>query len=120
MGADYVPRAIEALTKMGYQADRAECRNQYRSRDLYGFADVIGIRCQPDQFCQAPLHVILLQVTSTSHVADRRKKVQELAKPFAHPCIHIEVWGYKGKELKRREQLRNGDTDVFTTMVRTQ
>ena len=94
------------LAQEGFIACRGECRCSVPriSRDLWNFADVIGLKVHSDNHIRA----CLVQVTSRSNVSARRKKIDQL-NPFNHDEIYVEVWGYDGKDLKRRGRLVDGE-----------
>jgi len=104
---DLVPKAVRQLAKEGFRAGRVECRNGFIARDLFKFADVLGIKTAPD-ILDDRMKVALIQVTSRSNVASRKKKVLENVDQLIHPDVLIEVWGYDGGKLARRERLVEG------------
>ena len=108
---DFAALCMVQLVKEGYRADRVEykCIQPPVTRDLFHCIDVLGLRVQPDLLDTAAPLVALIQVTSRSNVSSRKKKVWEHSRGLRQPWIALEVWGYLGTELKRRERLLGDD-----------
>lgn len=114
---DYVPECIKQLEREGYdRAGRVECRNQYISRDLFGWADVIAIKTSPSLLDMGDdgkqvttcLRVALVQVTSRSNLSARKRKLVKLLDGLIHDDLFVEAWGYDGRELRKRERYVEG------------
>ena len=105
MGKSISKRAIDDLRKAGYFAAKAEHYNVHarRSFDLFGFVDVVAVH---------PKHGwLMLQVTSSSNVAARLRKIAEdhgekAETMLSVPFTAVEVWGWnKAKGKWRKVQL---------------
>ena len=99
-------RTLEHLRARGWLADVAERRQGPISLDLFGFADLVAVH--PDQ-----RRVLLVQVTSASHFADRLAKVK--ATPAAalvlRAGVAVEVWAWSpGSPEPRIERVDGGSS----------
>ena len=89
--------ALDFCSTCGWMATVVERRLGPRTFDAFGFGDILVV--QPGKRGS-----LLVQVTTTSHVRDRQRKITEKradeAKVWLNAHNRIEVWGYKGAELK--------------------
>ena len=70
--ADHKPRTVKLYEKQGWLIGNVECKQGRFSRDLFGFADLIGFRAS--RVVLRP-RIVLIQVTSGSNHAARRTKI---------------------------------------------
>jgi hypothetical protein len=109
---DLVPKCISQLQREGFKAARVECRcpagrkSPPMARDLWNAFDALGISTRPGllDVGAGTLRVILAQVTSASNMSARRRKVEQHSEGLLHPDVFIEVWGYKGTALHKRQR----------------
>jgi hypothetical protein len=99
---------MEVLRSKGFIVEKVEHWNAHAKRrvDLFGFADLIAARRY--------LGIILVQVTTSSHHAERRKKVlaSENARVWreAGGRIQVRSWGkVKGLWTERIEEITFDD-----------
>ena len=102
-GKSPTQRSLEYLREQGYHPEVVERFNSFtrRKNDLWTWCDILAIRKD---------EVLAVQVTSSSHVAERIRKIQEsdtVAK-VRDAGIRIEVHGW-GKNSKGRYVLRVED-----------
>ena len=85
---DHKPRTAKLYEKQGWLIGNVECKTGKFSRDLFGFADLIGFRS-----ARASLRpeVVLIQVTSGSHHAARRTKILENLIAYALALMGVEI-----------------------------
>ena len=90
---DHKPRTVKLYEKQGWLIGNVECKQGKFSRDLFGFADLIGFRAS--RVVLRP-RVVLIQVTSGSNHAARRRKI--LSMQIAHVLVllglevHLVSW----------------------------
>lgn len=87
-------RSLNYLRKHGVLAAKVEHHNSFshKRHDLFGFADLIAVSAN---------RIALIQVTTASNMAARRKKIkaEPRAKQWldASPCTVIELHGWQKK-----------------------
>ena len=90
---DHKPRTVKLYEKQGWLIGNVECKQGKFSRDLFGFADLIGFRASRARSCP---RVVLIQVTSGSNHTARRTKI--LDNPIAYVLslmgleVHLVSW----------------------------
>ena len=96
-------RSLEYLREQGYHCEVVEKWNAWtkQRKDLWGWCDILAIREN---------EVLAVQVTSSSHVAERIRKIQDsdTIGKVRDAGIRIEVHGW-GKNSKGRYVLRVED-----------
>ena len=102
-GKSPTQRSLEYLREQGYLAEVVERFNSFtkQRKDLWSWCDILAIRKD---------EVLAVQVTSSSHVAERIRKIQEsdTIGKVRDAGVRIEVHGW-GKNSKGRYVLRVED-----------
>jgi hypothetical protein len=104
-----IKRTLARLRKLGYHADIVERRlpGCFLTRDLFGIADLFAVH-------PGERTVLLIQVTTAAHVADRLRRVrgQPDLPALLAAGVGVEVWGWAkrgGRWHVRRVAVRPGD-----------
>ena len=109
-----IKRTLARLRKLGYHADIVERRlpGCFLTRDLFGIADLFAVH-------PGERTVLLIQVTTAAHVADRLRRVrgQPDLPALLAAGVRVEVWGWAqrgGRWHVRRVAVRPGDLAAVT------
>ena len=90
---DHKPRTVKLYEKQGWLVGNVECKQGKFSRDLFGFADLIGFKASWARSCPS---VVLIQVTSGSNHAARRSKIVDNTMAFSLSFVgvgtHLVSW----------------------------